>query len=712
MFLMLNVTQAQESYLTPGDNFSVVEVFTDYNMLLNFDICDGLLYAQTGDTIIVINMSDGSELAKYGKPTGYNALPSFVCANPSQNEIWAGFTVTGNVDDRIYRIDTETGQWEFIAALTGNFDMEIIDGHLLVNGIIYGEGDLIYLLDPTGENNHRVIIEMYGNSAGIASDAQGNLYYGTSLSANNKLLKWNGADILSVISNPEAAPLQIADAEKLTDSPASIYDCDIDEAGNLVFTCNDYYADKILAMWNGTAGNGANFDTLAYTTDAMDWLTMVKTTGNVLDQGDENGAFVLSYAHPIAKVNGTILYPQQTQPFEVVQQPVGSENLFFDLNEYFTNPNSEEQLLYSVVSNNFTSVASAEINENNLVIGFNEAGQTTVTIQVSNTERTIVAQLIIGVYDEILGNYTIADFEDLELAENSYWNGATGEGYFQTANAIFSNSYNTEYGIWGQWAYSSITDNTTPGHGNQYSAITGGGFEANTTNIGTYGVSYVSSYDSPIIKFADNQAHIAKGLYVTNSTYAALSMRDGDAYSKKFGGISGNDPDWFKFSVFGFYNDTPTDTVDFYLADFRFDEPEKDYIIQTWQWVELSQLGYVDSLQMMLSSSDVGEWGMNTPSYFCADNLYVVQTENSIETLPNKSNFSIYPNPANSQITIHLHGNISGNLTIINSAGTIVKQEKHVINNQQIDISNLAAGLYFVQIQTLNNITSKRLVKQ
>lgn len=712
ILVMVNIAHAQDCYLTTGDNFSAAEVFTDYDMLLNFDICDGLLYAHTGDTIIVINMSDNSELAKYGKPSGYNALPSFVYANPSQNEIWAGFTVTGNIDDRIYRIDTETGQWEFIASLTGNFDMEIIDGHLLVNGIIYGVGDCIYLLDTSGENNHRVIIEIFGNSAGITSDTQGNLYYGTSVMANNKLLKWSGADILSVVSNPEAAPLQIVDAEKLTDSPASIYDCDMDDAGNLVFTLNDYYADKVLAMWNGTAGDGENFDTLAYTTDAMDWLTVVKTTGNLLDQGDENGAFVLSYAHPIAKINGTIPAPQQIQPFGVIQQPQGSENLTFNLSEYFTNPNSEEELLYSVISNSFTNVATADINENDLVIGFNETGQTVVNIQVSNTERTIVTQLIIGVYDEILGDYIVADFEDLELTENSYWNGANGEGFFQTANAIFSNRYNTEHGTWEQWAYSSITDNTTPGHGNQYGAITGGGFEANTTNSGTYGVSHVSSYNLPTVKFANDQAHIVKGFYVTNSTYAALSMRDGDGNSKKFGGILGSDPDWFKLSVFGFYNYTPTDTVHFYLADFRFDEPEKDHIIQTWQWVELGQLGYVDSLQMVLSSSDIGESGMNTPAYFCADNLYTERTENSIETLANESNFNMYPNPANSQIIIQLHGNANGNLRIINTTGAIVKQEKQVVNNQQIDISNLAPGLYFVQIQTLNSITTKRLVKQ
>lgn len=712
MFFIANFAQAQNSYLTAGNNFTAVDVFTDYDMLSTFDICDGLLYAHTGDTIIIINMFDGSELFKYGKPADYNAFPSFVFANPSKNEIWAGFTVTGNTDDRVYCIDTESGLWEHKATLAGNFDMEIVNDNLIVDGAIYGEGNIIYLLDTTGTNNHRAIVETTGNSAGIASDKQGNLYFGTSFTENNMLLRWSNSNIQSVMSNSGAAPLQITDAEKLADLPVGAYDCDIDNAGNLVFNINDYAANKSLVMWNGTIGDGANFDTLAYTADGMDWLTMVKTTGNVLDQGDENGAFVLSYARPIAKINGTIIPPQQTQEFEVVQQSTASENLIFDLNNYFSNPNNREQLSYSVVSNSFANVALAEINENNLTIDFIEAGQTAIIIEVSNGAREITAQIIVGVHDEIMEDYTIANFEDLELAENSYWNGANGEGYFQSANILFSTSYNTEYSSWGQWVYSSTTDNTTPGYMNQYSAITGAGFEATNYNSGTYGVAYASSWDAPVMKFADNQAHIVKGFYATNSTYAGLSMRDGDAYSKKFGGASGNDPDWFKLSVYGFYNGMPTDTVDFYLADFRFDEAEKDYIFQTWQWVELTQLGYVDSLQMVLNSSDVGDWGMNTPAYFCADNFYIGQGENNIVTLANKTDFSVYPNPANSQITIHLHDNAQGRLTIIDATGAVVMQENQIANGEQINISNLASGLYFVQIQSQNNTTSKRLIKQ
>lgn len=711
-FFMANVAQAQDSYLTAANNFATTDIFNGYDMLSTFDISNGVLYAHTGDTIITIDMATGTELTKYGKPESYPSFPSFVFANPSQNEIWAGFTVSGNSDDRIYHINIETGEWHHAATLTGNFDMEIINGNLIVDGAIYGEENVIYLLDTTGSNNHRPIIETTGSSAGLTTDDRGNLYYATSTFDVNILVKWNSTDIQTVLNNPEESPLQMSDAEKLSDLPAGAYDCDMDEAGNLIFNINNYAADKVMAAWNKTVGDGYNYDTLAYTADDMDWLTMVKTQGNVLDPGVENGAFVLSYARPIAKINGTNLAPQLVQPFENIQNYVASANIELNLNDYFTDPDNDDDFSYSIQTNSQDEVATAEINENILNIALIGAGQTTITLKAFNAGRSIDAQIIVGAYNTIEDEYTVANFEDLEIETESYWNGSNGEGNFQTGNAIFTNNYNAEYGSWGKWAYSTITDNTTPGYGNQYSAITGAGFEASDSNSGTYGVSYASSYDPPVIKFTDDQAHITKGFYVTNSTYTSLSMRDGDAFSKKFGGALGSDPDWFKLSVYGFYNGAPTDTVDFYLADFRFDAPEKDHIIQTWQWVELSQLGYVDSLQMTLNSSDVGEWGMNTPAYFCADNFYIGQGENSIETLASESDFSVYPNPANDQITIQLHDNTQGNVTIIDATGAIVVQANQIANGEQINISNLVSGLYFVQIQSQNNIISKRLIKQ
>ena len=98
-------------------------------------------------------------------------------------------------------------------------------------------------------------------------------------------------------------------------------------------------------------------------------------------------------------------------------------------------------------------------------------------------------------------------------------------------------------------------------------------------------------------------------------------MCDGDSYAKKFGGTTGDDPDWFKLKIFGYQNGNFIDTVVFYLADFRFTDNNQDYIIKDWTFVDLSTIENSVSLTFELSSTDNGQYGMNTPAYFFIDNL-------------------------------------------------------------------------------------------
>jgi hypothetical protein len=75
-------------------------------------------------------------------------------------------------------------------------------------------------------------------------------------------------------------------------------------------------------------------------------------------------------------------------------------------------------------------------------------------------------------------------------------------------------------------------------------------------------------------------------------------------------------------------------SVDFYLADYQFTSNCYDYILHEWTWVDLTPLGdIVKTLHFELSSSDIGAWGMNTPSYFAIDNLqYSTKSRGSIFT--------------------------------------------------------------------------------
>jgi len=216
-------------------------------------------------------------------------------------------------------------------------------------------------------------------------------------------------------------------------------------------------------------------------------------------------------------------------------------------------------------------------------------------------------------------------FEDLDVGDNTYLNGSDLAGGFTSGIVHLVNNYNSTYNSWDGFAISSMIDKTTPGSVNSYSAIAGAG--SHTTK--TYAIGYASAFAAtpPTITFSDSQARKFAGAWITNTTYTYLSMRDGDSFAKKFGGESGSDPDWFMLSITGKDMDGQvTGNVEFYLADFRFapsrsGDDARDYLVDQWTWVDLRSLGNVSKLEFALSSSDVGEWGMNTPSYFALDEL-------------------------------------------------------------------------------------------
>ncbi len=219
---------------------------------------------------------------------------------------------------------------------------------------------------------------------------------------------------------------------------------------------------------------------------------------------------------------------------------------------------------------------------------------------------------------------TVIDFEDLGLPPNSYYNGADGAGGFTSRGALFNNTYNAMYGTWIGWSYSDTRDVTTPGFMNQYSAYKvphGGG----AGRSATFAVAYVSQDPTdppPTILLPPGTAPAS--VRITNSTYAALSMRDGDQFAKKFGGPDGTDPDYFVLTIAGFDADgNATGSVDFYLADYRSGDPTLAYIIDKWTKVDLRPLGDAAVLTFALASSDNGPFGMNTPAYFALDNLIV-----------------------------------------------------------------------------------------
>ena len=212
------------------------------------------------------------------------------------------------------------------------------------------------------------------------------------------------------------------------------------------------------------------------------------------------------------------------------------------------------------------------------------------------------------------------DFEDLTLTAQSFYNGSDGVRGFVSQGAFFNNTYDSQFGSWSGWSYSNQTDVTTPGFMNQYSAynLPNGGGDASPN----YGIAYNAQFGDAYIRLPDGTEPVS--VRVTNTTYAALSMRDGDMFAKKFGGPDGTDPDFFVLTIYGLDdNGAVSGSVAFFLANYTFQDPALNYIVSSWTTVDLTPLGNVTGLAFGLTSSDIGPFGMNTPAYFAIDNLVV-----------------------------------------------------------------------------------------
>ncbi|HMQ46616.1 MAG TPA: DUF4465 domain-containing protein [Saprospiraceae bacterium] len=292
---------------------------------------------------------------------------------------------------------------------------------------------------------------------------------------------------------------------------------------------------------------------------------------------------------------------------------------------------------------------------------------------------------------------TKADFENIPLANNSFLNDAGGTGLFESGHIALPNDYNADFDFWSGWAISSVTDNETPGFLNQYSAIAGGGAEG-TAN---YALTY--AFDPVVIRLENEAAGGAvEGVYITNSTYAYFSMLEGDGFAKKFGGETGNDPDFFLLQIQKYEDgQLHPETISFYLADYRFENNGADYIVDEWTYIDLSPLGNMDSLSFSLSSSDVGIFGMNTPAYFCLDQLITLDMP-SADTYQNKPSWQYYPNPASNFLILNWPETNPAQLRVMDVNGKMMASEKLQSGKNEISLEPFPSGIYWMQIRREN----------
>lgn len=235
----------------------------------------------------------------------------------------------------------------------------------------------------------------------------------------------------------------------------------------------------------------------------------------------------------------------------------------------------------------------------------------------------------------------VAGFEDVGLPPGRQFNNggpAVGNDPIVSSAVAFGNAFNADWD-WRGTAVSAVSNTTDGSFTNQYAA-----FPGSPASGAKYGVYYWSEYAINTLGVAPNYIDLPDGtrplsVKATNTTYAALTMRDGDGFgfSKKFGGPTGTDPDFFKAVFTGYAGPggtgAVTGSVEFFLADYRSADNALDYIVADWRTVDLTGLGAARSIYIAFASSDTGFFGVNTPTYLAIDDFTAIPEPSTLGLL-------------------------------------------------------------------------------
>lgn len=234
---------------------------------------------------------------------------------------------------------------------------------------------------------------------------------------------------------------------------------------------------------------------------------------------------------------------------------------------------------------------------------------------------------------QVAGESKVAGFEEYDLAEgkNKYvddaWENQT-PAWLYSGTYQFANTPNKAYNAYTGYAISA--DNSAEATGNymtdQFRSAAGGAYEGSN-----FAVSYYSAPNAWFAGYADtvrltntSEPQQISGFYITNTAYTQDAVLNGDYANPRFGikdSTNAVQKDYLKLTISGYNGDEFTGSVDFYLADYRDDDSDEHYSLDTWQWLDLREVGAVTELQFEMFTTKSDDHGFTTPTYFALDNF-------------------------------------------------------------------------------------------
>jgi hypothetical protein len=262
-----------------------------------YDVVDDVIYHYTDGKVIGYNTQTKTNVFESQTLNVFSHYSSWLEVDTQNNCIYYGFTIYGDTDDRIYKVDKTDGSWEHVATLACNFDAEVYKGTLYVSGLGYsnwnGQNDTnsIWKVDLTGNNNHKKLITIPGNSCGLAINSHGDIVCGSYDIPNGGYGVYYWAASMIDFAQKQNIILDTSTATTLAKLKSGIYDCEFDAGDNLYWNMNNFSTGSSLNKWNCQTGSGNNAITV-FTQTAGGWLSMIKSSGNLSQGGKANLVYV------------------------------------------------------------------------------------------------------------------------------------------------------------------------------------------------------------------------------------------------------------------------------------------------------------------------------------------------------------------------------------------------------------------------------------
>lgn len=172
--------------------------------------------------------------------------------------------------------------------------------------------------------------------------------------------------------------------------------------------------------------------------------------------------------------------------------------------------------------------------------------------------------------------------------------------------------FNDEYQYWGGFAHSKLfdTDAANGKYENQYAA-----YNAAAASGNSFLLYYYDSYSEPCDLVLKKSVLLDSiKLNLSTYTYASITDEDINSFARKF--VEG---DYLKvvFTLLDNFERPVGEGVECYVVDYR---DGKRFIADNWQEFRLG-IQASGHVRVTIETSDVGEYGANTPLYICMDDL-------------------------------------------------------------------------------------------